>query len=88
MKSEEFFVENIKCSGCMSTIKTSILALTGVKTVKIDLETEHITLAGTRINREEVIKKLNFLGYPEKGKNSLLNQAKSYVSCAVGKMKS
>jgi hypothetical protein len=47
-----------------------------------------MTLSGAHINREEVIDKLNFLGYPEKGNNSLLSQAKSYVSCAVGKMSS
>ena len=62
-----------------------MMGLSGVKSVDIDLETEHITLTGSHINREEVIQKLNFLGYPEKGKNSLL---KSYVSCAVGKMSS
>jgi copper chaperone CopZ len=88
MEKQEFFVENIKCAGCLSTIKTSMLGLSGVKSVVIDLETEHITLSGVHINREEVIGKLNFLGYPEKGNNSLLSQAKSYVSCAVGKMSS
>ena len=86
MKTQEFFVENIKCGGCLATIKASMMGLSGVKSVDIDLETEHITLTGSHINREEVIQKLNFLGYPEKGKNSLLSQAKSYVSCAVGKM--
>ena len=86
MKTQEFFVENIKCGGCLSTIKTSMMGLAGVKSIDIDLETEHITLTGSDINREEVIQKLNFLGYPEKGHNSLMSQAKSYVSCAVGKM--
>ena len=30
--------------------------------------------------------KLNALGYPEKGDNSPLKIAKSYVNCAIGKM--
>ena len=34
----------------------------------------------------EVIDSLNSMGYPQKGENSVFKQAKSYVSCAIGKM--
>ena len=36
--------------------------------------------------QNEIMTKLNALGYPEKGDNSPLKIAKSYVNCAIGKM--
>jgi copper chaperone CopZ len=86
MKKLELFVENIKCGGCMTSIKNSILALAGVSKVDIALEEEKITIVGSRLNRPAILKKLDFMGYPEKGNNSLFKEAKSYVSCAIGKV--
>ena len=81
----QIIVENIKCGGCMNSIQTALLKLENVEKVTIDKETETITIIGT-IEKNLVIKKLNELGYPEKGDNSLLKIAKSYVNCAIGKM--
>jgi len=86
METQELFVENIKCGGCMTSIKSAIMKFSGVKSVEINLEEEKITIAGKGIKKEAILKKLTSLGYPEKGNNSMLNLAKSYVSCAVGKM--
>lgn len=86
METQEIFVENIKCGGCMTSIKSAIMKLAGVKSVEINLEQEKITIGGKGIKKEAMIKKLTSLGYPEKGHNTIFNQAKSYVSCAVGKM--
>jgi copper chaperone len=82
-------VENIKCGGCMNSIKTSILKIENVKEVNIDKETETVHVVGTsEINRDAVVKQLAKMGYPEKGNNNLLHKAKSYVSCAVGNLTS
>jgi copper chaperone len=86
MKKLELFVENIKCGGCMTSIKKGILELTGVTHVDIVLEEEKITIEGDRLNRAAIAKKLDGMGYPKKGKNTLFKEAKSYVSCAIGKM--
>lgn len=83
---QEIFVENIKCNGCMTSIKSAIMKFTGVKSVEINLDEEKITIGGKLLKKEVILKKLTSLGYPEKGNNTLFNQAKSYVSCAVGKM--
>jgi copper chaperone len=78
-------VENIKCGGCMNSIKNALNQLPLVDEVTIDKDTETITVIGD-IDLSILIEKLNALGYPEKGKNTTLKKAKSYVSCAIGKM--
>ena len=82
---QQFEVENIKCGGCVNSIKTALLKLEGVESIEVDKEIDTIALTGT-IERDLVIKKLNDLGYPEKGQNTMVKKAKSYVSCAVGRM--
>ncbi len=87
METQVIVVENIKCGGCMHTIKTALLKIDKVEDVQIELETETITIKGNA-NRELLVEKLAHLGYPEQGNNSLLLKAKSFVSCAVGKINS
>ena len=82
---QQFEVENIKCGGCMKSIKTALLKLDGVTEVNIDKEIDTVTVTGA-MNREDVVNKLNDLGYPEKGNNTLIRKAKSYVNCAIGRM--
>lgn len=82
---QQFEVENIKCGGCVNSIKTALLKLEGVETIVVDKDIDTIILTGT-IERALILKKLNDLGYPEKGQNTMVKKAKSYVSCAVGKM--
>ena len=86
METLEIFVENIKCGGCMSGIKKALLEFKGVKSVEITLEEEKIQIQGKQLNREAYIKKMDSMGYPEKGNNTLFKEAKSYVSCAIGKV--
>ena len=45
METQEIFVENIKCNGCMTSIKLAIMKFAGVKSVEIDLEEEKSRLA-------------------------------------------
>ena len=78
-------VENIKCGGCANTIEKAMLKVKNVDQVKINLENNTIVIIG-EANRIEIITRLAELGYPEKGNNSILCKAKSYLSCAIGKM--
>lgn len=82
---QQFEVENIKCGGCMNSIKTALLKIDGVTGVDINKETDTVSVTGD-VNREAVVDKLNDLGYPEKGNNNLIRKAKSYVNCAIGRM--
>lgn len=84
---QQIVVENIKCTGCMNSIRTALLKLDKVEKVAIDKETETISILGN-VSRDKVIEKLNEIGYPEKGNNTLLRKAKSYMNCAIGQMTS
>ena len=80
-----FEVENIKCGGCMNSIKTALSKIDGVEVVTIDKDIDTIVVTGT-FDKEKIVEKLNELGYPEKGHNTLIRKAKSFVSCAIGNM--
>lgn len=80
-------IENLKCGGCAATIKKGILAIHGVENVDVNLEESSVSITSTKNNLKEVKIKLSKLGYPEIGdKNTVLHKAKSFVSCAVGKI--
>ena len=78
-------VHNIKCGGCMNTIKKAISSMDGVDEIAIHDDKETIEVSGN-VNRELVVSELARLGYPEKGNNNLMHKTKSFVSCAVGRM--
>jgi copper chaperone CopZ len=82
---QTFIVDNIKCGGCMNSIRTALQKMDEVSEVQIDLENETIHVKGNA-DRLLIISKLNALGYPEKGNNSMVKKAKSYMNCAIGKM--
>ena len=82
-------IENLKCGGCASTIKKGISAINGVLDVTVDVENSIVTIDSESVDINEIKTKLSHLGYPEVGdKNSILHKAKSFVSCAVGRMDS
>lgn len=78
-------VENIKCSGCANSIQQGLSKIEKVEDINVDVETGIITVAGDA-DRDLIVNKLYQLGYPEKGSNTILCKAKSFVSCAIGKM--
>jgi len=85
----EIQVENLKCGGCASTIKKAILAMEEVIEIEIDMEKSIVSVRLENDNVEKIKLKLSKLGYPEVGdKNTVLHKAKSFVSCAVGRMDS
>ena len=84
MITHQIFVENIKCEGCMNSIKNALLKENGVSAVQVFLEEDKVCVSGIAIDKEMLVKKLSSLGYPEKGSNNLISKAKSFVSCAIG----
>jgi copper chaperone len=78
-------VENIKCGGCMNSIKTALLKIKNVTDVVIDKEADTI-LINSNTDRTIFVDTLSNLSYPEKGHNTLLHKGKSFVSCAIGKI--
>lgn len=88
MKKEIIHIDNLKCRGCENTIVSAISKLEGITSVKINHETSEVVITKDEItSREIIVKKLSVLGYPEAGTSNMIHKAKSYVSCAIGKVK-
>lgn len=65
MKTESLKVKNMKCMGCVNTIQTGLSSLPGVSNVKAELSNSTVTFSFESDSlKEEVIKKLDSLGYP------------------------
>ncbi|SMN01115.1 Heavy metal transport/detoxification protein [uncultured Candidatus Thioglobus sp.] len=83
-------VDNIKCGGCAGTITKKLNATFNANEVDIDIEQGVIKIDVDDSKRDEVVKVLLGLGYPEidsvHGFGSAKAKAKSFVSCAIGKM--
>ncbi len=81
-------IQNLKCGGCANTIITKISALKNISQVSVDLESS--TVSFSVISKEDLLSvqdKLAAIGYPAAGENnSMISKAKSFVSCATGKM--
>jgi len=88
MTREKIIIENLKCHGCANTIRKEVSKLDGVSNVEVGMEDSSVNFQldeGIR-QRENVLKKLAQLGYPESGNNNLKSEVVSYVSCAIGRM--
>ncbi len=83
-------IVNLKCNGCVHTVKKGVLSIDGIDTVDVDLDASKVTvLTMEQILIDEVKAKLSKMGYPEIGDaNTMMHKAKSFVSCATGKMAS
>ena len=81
---------NLKCGGCANSIKKGILTVVGISEVSVDLETSKVTIDSVNEDVVNNVKeKLSSMGYPEAGDaNTIVHKAKSFVSCATGRMTS
>jgi len=88
MQKEIINIANLKCHGCANTIKKSLSSMEGVSDVIVDNDEMNVTIEfEAPATRAEIVEKLKQLGYPEATEeNGLLTQAKSYVSCMIGRM--
>lgn len=83
-------VENIKCGGCAGTIIKRLNALEAVNDCQVNVEDGVVSVSGDEVGKPAVTQLLLKLGYPEigtaEGIEAAKAKAKSFVSCAVGKM--
>lgn len=81
-------VQNLKCGGCASTITNSLTSIQNISDISVDVEESTITFNSLDNNDALIVKeKLKSLGYPSiDDTNSFTSKAKSFVSCATGKM--
>jgi copper chaperone len=80
-------IENLKCGGCAATIKKGLLSIENVCDVLVDVANDTVSITSENVLIDVIKEKLSKLGYPEVGdKNTIVHKAKSFVSCAVGRI--
>lgn len=81
-------IQNLKCGGCANTIVTQLTKLIGISDVTVNNDTDEVNFSyALESQLQTVKKKLSDLGYPMEGDaNPLPKKAKSFVSCAIGRM--
>jgi copper chaperone CopZ len=82
------YIQNLKCGGCANTITKNLSTIVGIQNITVNVEESAVGFSYANDDQLNTVKdKLKVLGYPEDGAaNSLGSKAKSYVSCAIGKM--
>lgn len=81
-------VQNLKCGGCANTIVKKLSTIEHINKVEVEQESSTVRLVVDNNEMDDVVKKafLN-LGYPVVGdKNAFSSKAKSFLSCANGKI--
>ncbi len=88
---KRFQVENVKCDGCANTLTTKLRDEFGEIAVDLEKYPREISLDIDDDRVEELAKALKRLGYPLSSDKlgfveTTTTKAKSFVSCAVGKV--
>ena len=86
----EITVDNIKCGGCAGSITKKLTSIFDTDKIDVNIEQGVISIDLDDSKKDELVKALLDLGYPEidsvQGFDSAKAKAKSFVSCAIGKM--
>lgn len=88
---QTYEVLNVKCGGCAGTLKKSLLEEFGEVEVNLSVTPRQITLDMQDKDMQNLRDKLKSLGYPMSDEDldtidKISTTAKSFVSCAIGKM--
>ncbi len=88
---QTFKVENVKCGGCANTLKKKLLNRFGEVEVNLEVTPREIALDIDNEQLEELRIILRSIGYPlsddELGViDEITTKAKSFISCATGKL--
>ena len=81
-------VQNLKCGGCAKTITNKISEISGITAINVDVENSVVSFSSDKTNSAIAVKnKLKSIGYPSiDDENTFTSKAKSFVSCATGKI--
>jgi copper chaperone CopZ len=86
-----FEVENVKCSGCANTLKKKLSDDFGDIDVNLDVFPRQITLEISDGDIDKLRTILKSMGYPMSDEtlktfDNVTTKAKSFISCATGKL--
>ena len=84
----KLIIQNLKCGGCANTVTTRLSQLDNISEIEVNNEDSSVAFSFIEdSNLEEAIHLLSKLGYPVDGEdNTLSKKAKSFVSCAIGRI--
>ncbi|MFD2100493.1 heavy-metal-associated domain-containing protein [Flagellimonas iocasae] len=84
-----FQVQNLKCGGCAKTISNKLWEMEGIQSVIVEKDSASVSFEHKGTDVATFVKDaLKQLGYPTiDDENGMLLKAKSFVSCASGKMR-
>lgn len=82
------YIQNLKCHGCANTIRTQLEKIEGISDINVSNDDDSVSFNyEDDLHIEAAKAKLSSLGYPSTDEtNSLPKKAKSFVSCAVGRI--
>lgn len=88
MKQEVISIQNLKCGGCVNSITQVLGAFPEISDVAVDLEKATVSIATQADDqRNKYEQALTSAGYPPVGlDNPFHRKAKSYISCAIGRV--
>lgn len=81
-------IQNMKCDGCKNAITVKLKKIVGISDIAIDVATKSLSFSYTTHNVMEGLRmELANMGYTITGDpNTIVNKAKSYLNCAVGRI--
>jgi copper chaperone len=90
-KTDVILIDNLKCGGCANSIKNALKKIEGVQKVFINQTDQSVSVVHEEtVERGSLTSVLHTLGYPETGTaaglDKMVSSAKSYVSCAIGRL--
>jgi copper chaperone CopZ len=83
-------IQNLKCGGCQNTINKEVSSINGITAVEISEETSTVSFHSENEEQiQKVVHVLKKIGYPVvDSENTIVDKAKSYVSCMIGRVSS
>ena len=66
MQVEYLYANNIKCDGCLKTIKEALEKREDILLVEVDKETGKVTITGNDFELEDIAIQLTLIGFPER----------------------
>ncbi|WP_116769493.1 cation transporter [Maribacter litoralis] len=81
-------IQNLKCGGCANTIISKLKKIPKITNVSVSVESSSVSFDALKQEDIATVKsELKSIGYPSLNEeNSVFSKAKSYVSCATGKL--
>lgn len=81
-------IQNLKCGGCANTVISRLSELEDINDIEVNNEDNSVSFSySNEENLNEAMSLLSKLGYPVVGEeNTLGKKAKSFVSCAIGRI--